>query len=272
MYTKPIIYKVYSVIVFALASLGFLGSVIYAAFGAEILKSLLPDRIGAVIYITTMICAAFISLFFAYVEFTSMFTFAQMIEHEESRSPYPFRRMGMVFPPKFYKVFGSILFYVPLVVDFIAAIAMVISYSVTKKAFLAIPLIPLAIMLLSLLLTYITYYCRYRTFGDLLELKSSNNVSINTVNSLAENKPNVLRGYCIFLYILAIICFIGSVVSLFFVASPIAAVAGTGAAVAACVGIVIYAIVLFMAFGVIGCYYDNLAKMLEHYMIEYKLL
>ncbi len=271
MYTKPIFYKIYSIVIFAFAVLSSVGSVLFAVFGANKLNRVLPVGSWAA-YLAVLIGTSLASLFFSYVEFTSMFTFAQMIEHEESGSTQPFRRMGIVFPPKFYKVFGNVLFYIPLVADVIAAVVLVISYSVTKKAFLAIPLIPLGLMLLSLLLIYITYYCRYRTFGDLLELKSSEEVGVNTLNSLGENKPNILRGYCVFLFILAIVCFLATIISLFFIAKPIATLFGSGMTVAICVGIIINAVVMFMVFAIIGCYYDNLAKMLEHYMIKYKLI
>lgn len=272
MYTKPIIYKIYSVIIFVLAVASVVGSIIIAIVGGNIVNKLFPDLTAIWIPIVCLIIGSLISLFFAYVEFSSMFTFAQMIEHEVKGVKEPIKRMGFVLPPKFYRVFGTVLFYVPLIIDIIGIVVSIIIYSSNKKAFIAIPVLPIALTLIPLVLSYITYFCRYKTFGDLLELKSSASPKANTLQSMSENKPNTLRGYCVFLYILAIIEFIGAIISLFFVAGPIASVAGTGMAVFACIGIIVLAIVMFLVFGIIGCYYDNLAKMLEHYMLKNKLL
>ena len=276
MYSRPGIYKAYSIIVFILAICSFVTSLIIAT-GAAMLQQFIPSAEtadGVTLYTVVSIICAILSLFFAYVEFTSMFTFAQMIQHEQSGSKEPFRRMKIVLPPKFYKVFGSILFFVPLIISLVAMVVAVIVYSSSLGAFLAIPVIPIIITIIGLILLYVTYYCRYRTFGDLLEIKSTekDKVNPNTVNSLAENKPNALRAYCSFLYILGVLILIGAIISLFFIAGPVASAAGGWAAFGACVGVLIYAAVIFMIFAVVGCYYDNLAKMLEHYMIEYKLL
>ena len=272
MYSKPIIYKIYSVLIFVLLAFCGIGSLISALLGGFFLNQVLPETGIGWLYILVIAVCTLLMLFFGYVEFSSMFCFAKMIEHEESGSAEPFVRPGFVLPPKFYKNFGSLMFYIPLIASMLGAVILIIKFSVDHQAFLAVPVIPLAIMAISLVLTYITYYCRYRTFGDLLEIKScSGEPSVNTINSLGEAKPNALRSYCTLMYILAVLFMIGTIIGLFFVIPNVAA-AGFGIILLVILLAALEVGLVFVIYGIMGCFYDNLAKMLEHYMMKFKLI
>ena len=289
MYTKPIIFKIYSIFIFVFTIAAtvtvMVGAKYYANTMAETAVNLWKTELEAiggpvspfqVIYVAFFIGIVLfcvILLLYSYVEFTAMFTFAQMIDHEKRDSSEPFRRMRIVLPPKFYKVFGKVMFFVLLVLACITVLGMIISLSRQKGVFLVLPVIPIIIIAVLMVLTYITNYCRFNTFGDLLELKSSKKVSVLTINSLAENKPNTLRIYCIFLYICCVACLIGAIVGLVF--SIIHNIGKFTSFLQIVFLILLYLVtptLYFIIYGIIGCYYDNLGKMIEHYMIKYKMI
>ena len=273
MYTRPIIFKIYSVIVIAIAILGFISSITQLFIPVNPILSLIPnlDNLLTAIKIVSVI-ASMITLFFSYMEFSSMYTFADMIEYEKSNSLYPFQKKSFVLPAKFYRGFGTVIFYISLFVQIIFIISIVIVSSIQKNAFISLPLIPIAISFVLVLFTYIIYYAKFKTFGDLLQTVSNKNITEKLKESLKENKPNLLRGYCTFLFVIAILFAIAILVAIFVMFSPVAAIIGTSGAVIVSIIYLIFGTVLFLSLSVIGCYFDNLAKMLEHYMIKYKLI
>lgn len=273
MYTRPIIYKLYSIIVIVFAALGFIGSIISGFSFTSTLSKYMPflsGLSGAVMALFVIV--SLISLFFSYIEFSSMFTFAEMIEYENSNSMYPFEKKAFVLPAKFYKGYGSVIFYITLFFQAIVIIATIISASIEKQAFICLPVIPIIISLLSLVLTYIVYYAKYKAFGDLLTVVSKKEIDQTTKESLKENKPNLLRGYCTFLFVIAILSSIAVIVLIFFMFNPLSSTLGTGIAIAISAIYLVLGILLFLSFSITGCYFDNLAKMLEHHMIRFKMI
>lgn len=150
-----------------------------------------------------------------------------------------------------------------MVLACISVIGMIISYSRQKEIFLVLPVLPIIVIALLMIITYITNYCRFRTFGDLLELKSSEKVSVQTINSLGENKPNTLRVYCVFLYICCVVCLIFAGISLVF---TLIENIGKISVWSMLLIILLYAVtptLYFIIYCVVGCYYDNLGKMID---------
>lgn len=125
---------------------------------------------------------------------------------------------------------------------------------------------------MTIFFVYVTYYAKYKAFGDLLEIISVKEPDEIMKNSLKENKPNLLRGYCVFLFILAILSAVGIAVLLFLTVSPVAAIFGIAGAVVYTVAIIISGFITFLCLAIMGCFFDNLAKMPEHYMIKYHLM
>lgn len=273
MYTRPIIYKVYSILVIVFAALGFIGSIISGFSFTSMLSKYFPFLNGfSVAVMILVVIVSLISVFFSYIEFSSMFTFAEMIEYENSNSMYPFEKKSFVLPAKFYKGYGSVIFYITLFLEAIIIIATIISASIEKQAFICLPVIPIAISLLSLVLTYIVYYAKYKAFADLLQIVSQKEVDQATKESLKENKPNLLRGYCTFLFVIAILSAIAIIALVIFMFNPLLSVLGAGVAIAISVVYIVLGILLFLSLSVTGCYFDNLAKMLEHHMIRFKMI
>lgn len=117
MYTKPVLFTIYSFFIFVFSIAASVAAMFEADFIAKTAAEFVVDRwkteleaIGGpvspfqVVYVACFILIVLfcvIVLFYSYVEFTAMFSFAKMIEHENSDSSQPFRRMRFVLPPKF---------------------------------------------------------------------------------------------------------------------------------------------------------------------------
>lgn len=272
MYSKPIIYKVYSIITIVFASIGFIMTLFQAVATDNSLLSKIP-YIGDLLTVFKVISiiTGVLSLFFSYIEFSSMYTFAEMIEYEKSNTTYPFQRKAFVLPPQFYKKFGSAIFYIVFIIQMITIIILTIVSSVQTKSFITIPLIPVAISMLTIMLIYITYFAKFNSFGDLLEIMSSKEATESMKCNLKSNKSNLLRGYCVFLFVIAIISMILMIILGLIIWSPMSAVIGSSGAFAVFIGLIVVGVINFIYMSILGCYFDNLAKMVESYVIKYRL-
>lgn len=275
MYTRPIIYKVYSVIIFAFSIFSFLGSIATLFIPFDTLPDLgsLASVINtaAVIIKIGLLISTLLTLFFAYTEFSSMFCFADMIDYEKSGAVFPFEKKNFVMSANVYRKFGTIIFYINMVIALISTIVCIISYSIVKQAFIALPVIPLLGITFSTVLVYIQYFCKYNAFSDLLDVVSVKNPTNQMLDRLKTNKPNTLRGFCVFLYVIAIIFSVAVIISLFLLGGQIFSL-NIYAGIFLSVFIIVCSPLIVLSLSVTGCYYDNLAKMLEHYMIKYKMI
>lgn len=271
MYTKPIFYKVYSIIIMVFSIIGFISSLIQSfAMNNNFFSSIpyLKDIIMTVSAFSVVL--SLLSLFFVYVEFSSMYTFGEMIEHEQSNSVYPFEKKGFVLSPKFYRGYGTAIFFIIFVLQMIACIVMIISASIETKSLITIPLIPVIGSVVSTLFMYITYYVKFKAFGDLLEIVSSKDVTEQMKCNLKENKSGILRGYCGFLFVVAIIFLIFMIVCgvLLF---DVLCLMPFGIGFVSLIIFVMTAASCFISLSITGCYFDNLGKMVEHHMIKHNL-
>lgn len=275
MYTRPIIYKVYSVIIFAFSIFSFLGSIATLFIPFDTLPDLgsLASVINtaAVIIKIGLLISTLLTLFFAYTEFSSMFCFADMIDYEKSGAVFPFEKKNFVMSANVYRKFGTVIFYINMVIALISTIVCIISYSIVKQAFIALPVIPLLGITFSTVLVYIQYFCKYNAFSDLLDVVSVKNPTNQMLDRLKTNKPNTLRGFCVFLYVIAIIFSVAVIISLFLLGGQIFSL-NIYAGIFLLVFIIVCSALIVLSLSVTGCYYDNLAKMLEHYMIKYKMI
>lgn len=273
MYLNPKIYKIYSVIVLAASVL----SAIIGIFNIVSISSFINRLIPAASQFTALIIVLFtvlslLSLFFSYVEFSSMYAFGDMITYVQSDRINPMAKKPFIAPPSFYRSFGTAIFVIYFIAGMISALIMTTADSIKTHYFIALPLFPLILITLSIFLSYVTYYIKYKAIGDLLELSTTGEATSALKERIAENKPRMLRGYCTFLFVLSIIFLIVSAIALIFVFEPLASVFGTGFAVGCTIGFIFFAIIIFLEMAVTGCYFDNLGKMIEHYLIKYKLI
>lgn len=272
MYTRTYLYKIYAILTLVTSAIGFFSSIVIAVtplgcFLNEIVKS----NTYIVILKLDMLFISGVGLFFSYIEFSSMFQFADMINYEKSNSVHPMKKRGFVFKSGFYRNFGFVIFMISLVINIILIAAIIIS-SVNKHEFISLPLIPIAIIVLTSLFTYVHYYTRYKAIGDLIDTLTADELLETQKMNLKENKSNILRGYCIFLYVICVLFSIAVIITFFITAKTLSAAIGTGLTIILfAAALILMGITVFFT-GIFGCYVDNIAKMIEHYQIRYKLI
>lgn len=282
MYTKPAYYKIYSMMTFIISIASVVVSIVMSLFFSSQLDSLLnllplgndgflvKTLFFVVDYLLIIISA--ISVFFCYMDFSSMFQFADMIHHEQSGSINPLVKRKFVMPAKAYRNFGTVIFTIDLIAVFIVAIALIITTSVKKQAFIALPVIPLAIMFLYLLLQYIMYFVRFKAFGDLLEIATTKDVTQQMKENLKANKTGILRSYCGFLAVITALMIIGEIVLMIIMFDNMVDSFGLSLTLFSIFGYIALTALQVICFAITGCYYDNLAKMVEHNLIKFKLI
>ncbi len=275
MYTKPILYRIYSIVLFALSVLGFIssvGAVIYILASPHTLKPLGLPQWSIVLASVITILSSIIALFISYMNFSSMYTFADMIKHVESGKKTAFRKPCFTLSGKAYSTFGSVIFIIVFIAETILMLALIIATSIASKQFISLPMLPLIGCVLYGFLVYVTFYVRYKSFGNLLTLLSTDNPSELIKSELSENKPNILRGYCTFLFVLAILFSIVMVVLMFVVPFNLTNIIGVKPVIFICIGLLLSIGVIWIDLGIQGCYFDNLGNMIEHFLIKYNLL
>ncbi|MGN1131413.1 MAG: hypothetical protein ACI4RL_00795 [Ruminococcus sp.] len=174
-------------------------------------------------------------------------------------------------PFKLFRGYGIAVMTVVSTIYVIAYIVLVIVQSIRTSSFISLPLIPLLFAFLTILLTYITYYVKFKAIGDLYELHSTKNESDIFKARFKENNPNLMRGYCIFLYIMAIILVIAFIVIMFLTVGDLFEILDTAYAILSIIGLIILCVIEVICMAINGCYFDNIGKMLEHHMIRFKM-
>ncbi len=284
MYTSPKLYKVMSVILLIIDCLSALSLISTATWlsvfsaGAE-LSYAIPDFVSAFSTAISILIYALIPvlLFFAYMKFSSMFTFGNLINRERAGDTTPFKTKGFLnMPAGAYQKFGYAVFIIEFVLVVIAVAILVISKSVETKCFVAIPLIPVAILGLSLFLTYVTFYVKYKTFGDILSIAKNKKDEITTVQreSLKSCKTGILRGYCVYMFVMCIIDIIATIVGAVLIFRFVTPIFDGAIAVSILLtaGLLVMCVANVATYAITGCYFDNLALMSERLMIKYNLI
>ena len=269
MYTKPIVYKVFSFILAASAVCAFIGTII--GFFSSASKIFDPFGFNSIIHIIMLLVTLAITAWLAILEFTAMFTFAGMVEHEIVDDGSVFKRK-LGFPGKVYRVSGSIVFYAALMAVLVAAVVLTVSYSVECGAFIAIPVLPLLIMGVCLFFVNVMFNSRYNAFGAVLDIKETDDPKAPELNRLKETKPNTLRAFCGILFGLCALLAIGTIICLFAAIDPLMEATGIESKALLIIALICGAVIDIVEMAIMGCFFDNLAKMQEKYLIKYRLL
>lgn len=143
--------------------------------------------------------SSLVSLFMAFVDFSSIFTFADMVKCNSEDSNCAFKRKPFVFSPAFYKNYGFVIFIVYGILMLISLISEIIISLTIQINFLVVFCLVL-LSAFSLLLMYITYNLRYKAFSGLLSYFDSGDYS-----EINNQKPNLLRLYGAFSAVVAVI-------------------------------------------------------------------
>ena len=137
--------------------------------------------------------------------------------------------------------------------------------------FVAVPLIPIALVALDLAVVYITYYMRNKAFGDALEVamdSNQSNPSAATKESLKENKTGMLRAWCTILFVCCIVFTILVIVGIILIVSYLP----KELHLFLILSIIPSWMITILSNAVNGCFFDNLAMMIERKLIKYNLL
>ncbi len=271
MYARKIIYRVYSIAMLVFGGIGFLSSLFFA-FAIDLSAGIPALRSFDLFFKVLIVIVSLISLFFTYMEFSSMYAFTDMIEYEQSNPIHKMIKKGFILPPKAYSAFGTVLFAITAVSGCIYAVFVTVQSSIEKGMFICFPLIPLAAVTAECVLYYVHYYARYKAIADLLELVTADEVTEQTKQKLKEDKPGALRGYCIFLAVLCVLSGVAAAVLIIMTFGAVSAYLGISAAIGIAVAAVLAVALGLVCLGIFGCYVDNIAKMIEHYQIKYGLL
>jgi hypothetical protein len=269
MYAKTIIYRIYSVALLAVSALGFVFNLIYTIPNIDdILLKSFGECSSAVLLLVriALVVLSLLSLLFSYVQFSAMFGFADMVKYEKSNSIYSMKRKSYLLTPKFYRCFGLVAFVGLAIVSIVSFIILVISICIWKFNFISFLLILLSIVAVavSVAITYIEYYAKFKAFGDLYQLHTSENVSDDFMESYKKNNTNLLRGYCSFLWVLSIIYALATIVILVIYSGEFIALFGVLFGICAIVGALLVTAFNIVCVAVVGCFFDDLGQMLEH--------
>ncbi len=275
MYARTLIYRIYSVIMLVGGALSFIFSLAYAfssfnLFNVLGMYSVIQPFI--VLLKIIMIISSFVSLFFCYMEFSSMYVFTDMIQYEKSDSIYPMIKKSFIFSPKVYSIFGLVIFSINIICAVISGLVIVISQSIATSSFISLPVIPLAIIIAASVICYVNYYVRYKSISVLMEVTTSKELTEPVRQNLSELNPKWLRGYCVFLFAMCVVLSIVFVIILFIVFGSISAQFGFAVALGITIASILPFAVYIISIGILGCYFDNVAKMVEHYQIKYDLI
>ena len=268
MYTKPIVYKVYSFIIAISCVLAIGGTIVSFFSNASAIFS--PFEFKSVIHILAFIVSLAIYVWFGLTEFTMMYTFSDMVAHELKDDGTLFKKK-LGFSGKVYRLTGSLVFYAVLMVSIITFIVLTLSQTFESGIIIVLPLIPLALIAVVVFFVHIVFNTRYNAFGAVLDIKQTDDPKIPEMNRLKESNPNLLRAFTVILFAFCAITIIGAIITCAAFAGDIAEQIGCSTAVAV-IATICSTILSVIEMAILGCFFDNLAKMQEHYMIKYKLI
>lgn len=212
MYTKPIVYKVFSYFLAVAAVLG-AGALCYCFFASA--SSIFSSfEFLDIVHVLALIVGLAAIVWFGLLGFTMMYTFADMVDHELKDDGTIFKPK-FAFPAKVYSTSGSIVFYAVLMIDIIALIYLIISQSIDKGAFLVIPVVDLLVVAVVTFFIHVLFNARYGSFAAVLEIKGTDDPRIPQMNKLKENNPNTLRSFCGILFVICAITLVVMIVSIF---------------------------------------------------------
>lgn len=269
MYTKPIVYKVYAIIMAICGVLAVGGMIVAFIRSASCIFS--PFTFMSVLQIICFLLFLLIACWFTYVEFAAMFTFAGMIEHEMKDDGTVFKKK-IKLSGKAYRLSGSLVFYFVLIISMVASIVLTVIDSVEHGVFVVVPVLPMIVMAVAVFFAYVIDNCRFGAFGAVLDIKEIEDPRVTEQNRLLETNPNTLRAFCRILFGLAALTLVGVVIALFTAVDPIMALTGIKSKALLIAALICGGIIGIIEMAIMGCFFDNLAKMQEKYLIKYNLI
>ena len=269
MYTKPIVYKVYSFIIALSAVSAFCGTVI--SFISEADQIFSPFSFMSVLYLLIYLAGLAASAWLGYIEFSAMYTFADMITHELADDGTLFKR-GLALPGKVYRTTGSLVFYAAMTVALVSAVVLTVLASAEHDIFIAVPVLPLIVMAAALFFINICYNCRFGAFGAVLEIKETEDPRATEQNLLLETNPNTLRAFSRILFVIVLLVVAGVIIALAIGVEAITEALSLESQALTAVLLIVGGLLTVIELSILGCFFDDLAKMQEKYLIKYHLI
>ncbi|MDO4747926.1 MAG: hypothetical protein Q4A12_01980 [Eubacteriales bacterium] len=273
MYLRPVIYKIFSVLVLLAGALVGAATIIGALCYDTVCEAIpvlekIPFDSNSTIALLAACVVGVVIILASYVEFSALYSFAEMIAYENSGSVEPMKKKGFVLPAKFFGGFGSAIYIVNLLACIVLGAYFIISYSITKDALVALPIIPLVIIIVENIFVSVHFNLRFRAISDMMRVNGGEE-SERLRQNVAEIKTGSLRAYCKFFVLLCLLTVVGTVIAAFMTGGTLIDTLGTTGGILAIIGEFVAMIIAVLCMGIFGCYVDNLAKMVEHHQMKY---
>lgn len=282
MYTRPAIYKVFSIFMLISAGLVFIQGVVTlftpildsgvtATTGYLFGDSTATAVVGilAIYKIISFVFSTLLSVLMYYYEFAFFNSFSHLVRYELKNERIPFPNNGRGLSAGVMKVLGIILF-VFLTLNIISyGIIVTVALFALQQGFWGV----IAALIFLMLIFYLAvhYIVRPHAFGDVIRFVQKTEINAEDKLLLQRHNSVFIRGMCSVLFgvfiayiVLALIAFVAGIVFL----SQI-------------IGIWVWlfvpaylvsAVAVALKISVYGCMYDNLAMTIEHELIKYRMV
>lgn len=259
MNAKPILYKTNSILGIVCSVLSFLSmnvlSVLMIIFNSQIqlnpslvnevfrvvriIGIIPPDRqlvSTLIVYFFAVLLSLFslLQLFMTYMSSSSTFLFANILNHKNKGIKAPFVKRGPILSANAYRKYSLVMLGIALILCSISVLSSIISTSVEKNVFLALPILPIASNVLVILEYYVNYYLRYKGIADILDVASADSPTSAQSTAIAETKTMPFKVYSVILFILSALFVVGTIVALIIVPITFSRYLGTSNTVYIC--------------------------------------
>lgn len=188
MYSRPTVYKVYSIVSAIFAIYTFLQCIISAfTLSLGYLDSIQTVSSILTVVKVIMIVFAFCNLFFAYMDFSSFFCFSKLIAFDKESKEHEIDLPTFILAPNVYKIYGKVLYWLCVTLMVLGVVLSLIIGFVTGIFYM----LPVAIVIagIGIPFLYFTIYTRYIKISELMET-----VKVNKVLKFEKS----LSDYCIY--------------------------------------------------------------------------
>lgn len=284
MYTRPVVYKIFSIFMLVAGALMLTGGII-ALFSLgssndgirEITKDMdAADSLSAGI-IGGIVAFFNVSVLVYFLEFVYFASFSRFVNHMKNDNNSPLPKRTTLIPTSLMRVVGIILFVIqmgPLVYNSVlfTIILLLKLFDGSLSGFYFVFLISLTFLVCGLFFAFyfVHYILRFSAFNATVAVAEKTKASDAEIMRLVKFNTNIPRGMCMLLWYITIGVFIlpiAVLIVLIFIKEE--ALAGQ---FLARTYIWFPSLIAFgMVAGVYSCMYDNLAMAMEHEKIKYRL-
>lgn len=286
MYTRPMIYKVFSIIMLVFAGIIFVEGLISLFLPFESVLNPLQDFVGkdavgslkaaiVLVKVLVFVFSTVVSVLMLFLEFAYFYSFSNIVRRQKDDSRAPFSPKELVCPVPMLKVFGIIVFVVQAIRAVSGGITVlsIIQLLDGISGFLAGLLTTLTVLVTAAEIVFFVfhYIVRFNIFGHLVEFISKDKPGDEDKDKLKQTNSQIATNMCYILFALDAVFCVASVILIIVAVANLVPVIG-----AAALALLIPSLILMVAealyISVYGCMYDNLAMAIDHEKIRYRML